>query len=94
MTTRPVAPLGGPHRTLGLAGDPPPSRRLGPPAPATTAAKPVVPITSFFSRDEVLVWPSDAPAGGDLGMKRTTSDKASLAVLREYNRQGLARSRP
>jgi hypothetical protein len=60
------------------------------PTPDTAAAKPVVPIASFFGRDEVLSWPSDAPTGGDLGMKRTTSDNASLAVLREYNRQGVA----
>ena len=48
-------------------------------------------ITSFFNRDEVLVWPSDAPVDGELGPKRATSDEASRAVLREYNRQGLAR---
>ena len=60
------------------------------PAKVTTAARPVVPITSFFNRDEVLVWPADSPISGELGPKRATSDKASLAVLHEYNRQGLA----
>jgi len=60
------------------------------PAKGVTSPRPVVPITSFFDRDEVLVWPADSPTSGDLGSKRATSDKASLAVLHEYNRQGLA----
>lgn len=60
------------------------------PAKGVTSPRPVVPITSFFNRDEVLVWPADSPISGDLGSKRATSDKASLAVLHEYNRQGLA----
>jgi len=60
------------------------------PAKETTTPRPVVPITSFFDRDEVLVWPADSPINSDLGSRRATSDKASLAVLHEYNRQGLA----
>src|SRR4051794_23399069 len=60
------------------------------PAKGVTTPRPVVPITSFFNRDEELVWPADAPISGELGSKRATSDKASLAALHEYNRQGLA----
>lgn len=55
-----------------------------------TTARPIVPITGSFNRDEVLVWPTDSPISGDLGPKRVTSDKASRAVLQEFNRQGLA----
>jgi hypothetical protein len=60
------------------------------PAKGVTTPRPVVPIISFFNRDEVLVWPADAPINDELGPKRATSDNASLAVLHEYNRLGLA----
>jgi hypothetical protein len=68
------------------------ARAVAPAAPAkgVTTPRPVVPISSFFNRDELLVWPADAPISGELGSKRATSDKACLAVLHERNRQGLA----
>ena len=86
MTTRPGAPHrrpASPARPGQIASAGRPRRRRPRPGPSS-------PITSFFNRDEVLVWPADSPISGDLGPKRATSDKASLAVLHEYNRQGLA----
>jgi hypothetical protein len=50
-----------------------------PSAPATTR-RPVMPIGSFFDVSRTLVWPSDAPAEGDLITKRNTSDQACLVV--------------
>ena len=47
---------------------------------APTVARPVVAIGSFFNQARKLVWPSDAPAAGDLIVKRDTSDQACLVV--------------
>jgi hypothetical protein len=62
------------------------------PAPAAPAAPtpPSLPLASFFDRYTKLVWPEDAPVWGALKEKRQTSDLATLAVLNEYNLQGLA----
>ncbi|MBV8231978.1 MAG: hypothetical protein JO329_18510 [Planctomycetaceae bacterium] len=61
-----------------------------PPAARPTQAVPSLPLGSFFSPSDELVWPADAPVGGDLGAKRATADRASLAVLREQRAQGRA----
>jgi hypothetical protein len=61
-----------------------------PPAARPTQAVPSLPLGSFFSPRDELVWPADAPVGGDLGAKRATADRASLAVLREQRAQGRA----
>ncbi len=61
-----------------------------PPAARPTQAVPSPPLGSFFSPSDELVWPADAPVGGDLGAKRATADRASLAVLREQRAQGRA----
>jgi hypothetical protein len=60
------------------------------PAPAATAPRPVSPLVSFFDASLRLVWPSDAPIGGDLREKRDVSDQASRAVLEETRRQSVA----
>jgi hypothetical protein len=52
------------------------------PAPAPPPeARPVHPLTSFFSADRMVVWPSEAPVTDDLKPKRAISDKASITVL-------------
>jgi hypothetical protein len=58
------------------------------PAPPVTAPKPSVPIASFFDASRKLVWPSDAPVGGDLIAKRDVSDRADLGVLQEVETRG------
>jgi hypothetical protein len=54
------------------------------------AANPVLPLAGFFNASGSLVWPNDAPVGGELKEKRDVSDQASLAVLEETKRQALA----
>jgi hypothetical protein len=61
-----------------------------PPVSAAPLPKPIVPISSFFDPSQRLIWPNDAPVHGDLKEKRAISDQASLAVLVETQRQGLA----
>jgi hypothetical protein len=57
------------------------SNNSPPPAASTAkAARPVVPIGSFFDVARKLVWPSDAPVEGDLITKRDISDQACLVV--------------
>lgn len=66
------------------------------PAPAPVATQtparptPVIPLNTFFNRYDQLVWPTDAPMEGDLATKRSTSDKASLVVLKELTSRGVA----
>jgi hypothetical protein len=35
-----------------------------------------------------IVWPSDSPDGGELGVKRSTSDAKTLEVLKEVEGRG------
>jgi hypothetical protein len=51
------------------------------------SSRPIAPLSSFFNAASKLVWPSESPAGGDLGEKRDLADQASLAVLEETRRQ-------
>ena len=50
----------------------------------------VVHLADFFDRDQRLVWPSIAPITGDMGKQIEIADQAILAVLNEYDLQGLA----
>jgi hypothetical protein len=63
-----------------------PRKTAAPTAPLT----PLVPIASFFNKYDQLIWPGDSPTTSDLGPKRATSDKASLAVLAETRQRGVA----
>ena len=54
------------------------------------APKPVLPLVSFFNEARVLIWPSDAPVGGELQQKRDVSDESCRVVLSEYQAQGHA----
>ena len=51
----------------------------------------VVHLADFFDRNQRLVWPSIAPITGAMGKKIEIADQAILAVLNEYDLQGLAR---
>jgi hypothetical protein len=80
----------------------PPMERPRPPASlgqqATRAAvqetaakpKPVIPLSSFFTAEHQLAWPSESPTTGDLKSRRDISDQASLAVLDETRQHGVA----
>jgi hypothetical protein len=57
-----------------------------PPASATPAPSPVLPLSSFFDASRTLVWPGESPLAGDLRAKRDISDQASLVVLDETKR--------
>jgi hypothetical protein len=63
-------------------------------APAANEARPDpgLVLASFFNQAGLVGWPADAPTEGDLKDKRETSDRMSLAVLQEYNTEGLART--
>jgi hypothetical protein len=52
--------------------------------------KPSLPLASFFDATRRLVWPAESPVEGELKAKRDSSDEASLAVLAEVDRQGVA----
>ena len=58
---------------------------------AAPRPKPVIPLFSFFNAAWVLIWPTEAPVGGDLKAKRDVSDRASLAVLEETRQGGFAK---
>jgi hypothetical protein len=53
-------------------------------------ARPSVGLSQFFDVEDRLVWPSDAPASGDLADRRADSDAAALAVLKELRVDGSA----
>jgi hypothetical protein len=60
-------------------------------ADTAAAARNLVPaLATFFDAASKLVWPSEAPFGGELKEKRNLSDEASLAVLEETRRQPAA----
>lgn len=63
------------------------------PAQAPAAAKPKqeMLLATFFDADRRLVWPGESPMTGGLSAKRQVADQAILAVLNEYQLEGLAR---
>ena len=63
------------------------------PAVMPGVPRPVVPIGSFFNAARMLIWPTDAPVGGDLIVKRNVSDQACLEVADLVDKHGAARSR-
>jgi hypothetical protein len=69
---------------------PAPSRPAPSSSRAPSMAAPVVPLSSFFDVSNVLVWPADAPAQGDLGTRRAAADKDAVAVLKEVRASGTA----
>jgi hypothetical protein len=68
----------------------PRAQRTTPTAATTAPARPVVPLKTFFNDKNQLVWPGDAPLGGDLKEKRDAVDKACLAVLDESKGNAVA----
>jgi hypothetical protein len=66
-----------------------PGERAAAAQPAAIA-RPVVPLPTFFDSTRRLVWPSDAPVGGELQQKRDVSDESSRVVLGELEAQGRA----
>lgn len=83
-------------RTINPDSVRPTAPRVSTPAPSPTPAAvkpqpaPVVLLADFFAKDRSLVWPSNAPVTGEMGGKREIADQAILAVLNEYELQGLA----
>lgn len=66
------------------------------PAPAPVAADPtprrhVVALATLFNAQDEVLWPPAAPVEGSLQAKRTTSDAASLSVLKETRSRGVAK---
>jgi hypothetical protein len=66
------------------------ARRMTPTAMTVAHSKPVVPLASFYNAQNQLVWPGDAPTTDSLKEKRTIVDQASLAVLDEAKKNGVA----
>ena len=86
-----------PGREMGAVGSTaarpatPTPRAPRPPQPvAAPEPSPAVLLANFFDRDRRLVWPTIAPITGDMGKKQEIADRAILAVLNEYDLQGLA----
>lgn len=61
-----------------------------PAATVAAAARPVVPLASFFDAARNLVWPQEAPTNGDLKAKRDASDQYTLLVLDESKDNSVA----
>jgi hypothetical protein len=51
---------------------------------------PIAPLASFFNAMRQIVWPSDSPTQGDLGVKRSASDAQTLELLKEIEGRGYA----
>jgi hypothetical protein len=66
------------------------SPRLTPTAMTIARSKPMVPLASFYNAQNLLVWPADAPTAESLKEKRAIVDQASLAVLDETRKNGVA----
>ena len=47
-------------------------------------------MSSFFNTMRQLVWPADAPTGGELAAKRSSSDTKTLEVFDELETHGYA----
>jgi len=75
---------------------PPPPRAVARAAATTTPTaavapvSPALPLSSFYTANNVLEWPGDAPSAGELKDKRAVFDKASEAVLSETKKNGVA----
>ncbi|MGP0070036.1 MAG: hypothetical protein ACLQGP_41360 [Isosphaeraceae bacterium] len=69
---------------------PAPSRNLTQTAMNAPLAKPLVPLSSFFNAQNLLVWPADSPTADGLKEKRTTFDQGAQAVLDEVKKNGVA----
>ncbi|HKI16495.1 MAG TPA: hypothetical protein VKA15_01375 [Isosphaeraceae bacterium] len=69
-----------------------PTSARGAPSCAVAAApeKPRLPLASFYDQQGQLAWPTDSPTNGDLKDKRSTFDQASLVVLDESKKSGVA----
>jgi hypothetical protein len=85
--TRRVPPANRPDTRVS-PGERPPVQQA--PPTASPPPKPVLPLPSFFNDARILVWPSDAPVGGELQQKRDVSDESSRVVLGEFQAQGYA----
>ena len=57
-----------------------------PPAPVPASVN----LANYFDKNHQLVWPSVSPITGDFGKKQSAADLATLAVLNEYDMNGLA----
>jgi hypothetical protein len=64
--------------------------RTTPTAMTVAQQTPVLPLASFYNRENHFVWPGDAPAEGDLKEKRAMFDQASQTVLTETKKSGVA----
>ena len=58
--------------------------------PTPAPRVPVLPLSSFYNAENVLVWPGDSPMEGDLKEKRTVFDQSSELVLSESKKNGVA----
>jgi hypothetical protein len=79
-----------PSREMGIVNPTSPSPRPTPPPEAEPQPTPVVLLANYFDRDRRLVWPIDAPVTAGMGEKRRLADQAILAVLNQYELEGLA----
>jgi hypothetical protein len=61
-----------------------------PPPAVEPQPRPVVLLANYFDKNRMLVWPIDAPITAGMGGKREIADQAILAVLNEYELEGLA----
>ena len=55
-----------------------------------TPAPPASPLSSFFNTMRQLIWPADAPTGGELAAKRSSSDAKTQQVFNELEMHGYA----
>lgn len=69
-----------------------PARAQGATPLAMTVAqsKPIVPLTTFYSAQDQLIWPADAPTADALKEKRALFNQTAKAVLDEIKKNGVA----
>jgi hypothetical protein len=66
---------------------------VSPPTPTAMTVpqpKPHLPLSSFYTADNKLAWPVDAPVENDLKEKRASADQATQVVLSETKTNGVA----
>jgi hypothetical protein len=66
------------------------TQRTTPTAMTIARSRPVAPLVSFYDAQSQLGWPADAPTADSLKEKRAAFDQASLAVLDETRKNGVA----
>jgi hypothetical protein len=66
------------------------AQRMTSTAMTVAQTRPVVPLASFYNAQQQLVWPGDAPTADALKDQRLIADQASLAVLDEARKNGVA----